>query len=149
MGSDAAALCTTCAAFPGLSAGAGCTTARVLVSQVSLSLPGDRGPWELCAAPMDGGAGVGDATTGGLVTGSAVVPEASGHRFHLLLLAGRGVCCCSLCSFWSLVPASVFLKVRSEHPTPARKIRVLYTIPNIGRPWPLLGKRGHASWICW
>ena len=45
----------------------------VLGSQVLL--PGSEGPGDSYAAPAAGGAGVGDATTGGWVISSAVVPE--------------------------------------------------------------------------
>ena len=41
-----------------------------------------QGPGHLFAAPIGGGASVRCAATGGWATGSAVVPEASGLRFH-------------------------------------------------------------------
>ncbi|XP_058413411.1 antigen WC1.1-like [Diceros bicornis minor] len=58
-GSDAARLCTTCAAAPGLSGSAGCTTPGALGSLVLLSLLGAHGPRALYAAPIAGGASVG------------------------------------------------------------------------------------------
>ena len=60
----------------------------VLGSGVSLLLPRAQGPGDLYAAPAVGRAGVRGATTGGWVTGSAVVLEVSHHRFYLLLLWG-------------------------------------------------------------
>ena len=47
-----------------------------------------QGSGNLYTAPTAGRAGVWRATTGGWVTGSAVVPEASAHRFHLPPLRG-------------------------------------------------------------
>ena len=55
----------------------------VLGSRVSLLLLRAGGLWELYAAPTSGEVGVRGATTGGWVTSSAVVPEASGQKFHL------------------------------------------------------------------
>ena len=83
MGSDVAAPCTTCAATPGLPVGAGCTNARVAgFTGIAASARGTV-PRELYAAPATGGASVRNATPGALLTGSAVVPEASGQWFHL------------------------------------------------------------------
>ena len=91
-------------------------------------------PRFLYAAPA---AGVRGATTGGWVSGSAVVPEDSDHRCHLPLLGRRvganpqvlllalhslvtGAC---LCAFWEL---------RSRHPPPASEIRVLVAVLTAG-----------------
>ena len=60
----------------------------MLGSQVSLSLAGTWGLMDLYTTPAAGGAGVKVATTRGWVTRSAVVPVASGHRFHLPPLTG-------------------------------------------------------------
>ena len=81
-------LCTTCAAVPGLSGGAVALLPGVLGSGVSLSLVGAWGPGDLYAAPTAGGDGVGGAPTGGWVTSSSVVPDASGLRFHHPPLGG-------------------------------------------------------------
>lgn len=64
----------------------------VLSSWMSLSLVGDWEPKDLYVAPATGEAGVEGATTRGWVTGYAMVPDASGGRFHLSQLrASRAI----------------------------------------------------------
>ena len=62
----------------------------VLGSQVSLSLAGVWGPRDLYASPAAGGTGVRVAAGGGWVPHSALVLDASGHKFHLPLVEGGG-----------------------------------------------------------
>ena len=57
---------------------------------MSLSLVGAWGLGDLYSAPTAGGAVIGVATTQGWVTGSVVVPVASGCRFYLTPLGGAG-----------------------------------------------------------
>lgn len=75
--------CTTCAAVPRLSWGAGCTTARVSGFRgVTVAARGLR-TRDLYAALTAGGAGV---------TSSTVVPDTSCCRFHLPPLGGVKGC---------------------------------------------------------
>ena len=108
----AATLCTICTAVPGLSGGASCTASRCAGFTVALAARGP-GTQELVCNPCCGGAGVGDAVTGGLVTGSAVVPDASGFSFHLSLLVRVGTvfstpasftCCCTSLATTAVAP---------------------------------------------
>ena len=83
---DAAVLCTKSTSVPGLYWGTGCTTSRG-IGFMSVTVAG--GGLETCMQPHCCGAGVRMAATEGWVTGSAVFPDASGHRSHLPLLGGR------------------------------------------------------------
>lgn len=147
--SGVAALCSTCAAAPELSGGAGSTTARVTRSHVSLLLSGAQ---VLACSPTVGRAGVGGATTRGWVSGTAVVPEASGHRCHLPLQEEeKGLsckCCCWPCSFWSLPCASVLFETSGQG-TLLLLVKSMYWLlsPLLERPVPLPGE-GSPALFC-
>lgn len=84
MGSDAAALCITCAVVPSLPGVLASLLPGGVSSQVLLVLGAQRHR-DLCAAHTAITAIVGECCHWGWVMGSTVVPDASDLSFHLLL----------------------------------------------------------------
>ena len=104
-----------------------------------------QGPGVLYVVPTDSRAGVGSATTAGWVMGSAVAPEASGHKCYLPLLGGglSYECCCCSCSLWSLALVCI-LKPQVRAPLPLPRVSTFLMQPllleRLGSESPLSGK---------